>query len=413
MPDCWLIMRHCLEERDEDRKELEDMRNFKFASPTEFLFGKETERNVGAEVKKYGKKVLVHYGGGHIKKNGLYDRVMESLKEQDIEITELGGVKANPDIGLVREGIALCKEKQVEVILAVGGGSVIDSAKAIGIGVYYEGDVWDFFLKKVPVERMMPLGVVLTIPATGSEASNTTVVTNSENGHLKRALSHSLLRPAFAVMNPELTYSLPAYQTAAGGVDIMSHVLERYFTREPGCGLTDRLCEATLKTMIRQLPAALEEPENYEARAEIMWAGTIAHNGILGVGRSEDWGSHMMGHELSAFYDMTHGATLAIMIPRWMEYVYQTDVPRFVKYAADVWGVEHDVFHPEKTALEGIHRTKEFFRSLGMPVSFADAGIGAERIDEMAENCTRFGAVGGFVKLEKEDCARIYRAALE
>lgn len=225
MPDCWLIMRHCLEERDEDRKELEDMRNFKFASPTEFLFGKETERNVGAEVKKYGKKVLVHYGGGHIKKNGLYDRVMESLKEQDIEITELGGVKANPDIGLVREGIALCKEKQVEVILAVGGGSVIDSAKAIGIGVYYEGDVWDFFLKKVPVERMMPLGVVLTIPATGSEASNTTVVTNSENGHLKRALSHSLLRPAFAVMNPELTYSLPAYQTAAGGVDIMSHTL--------------------------------------------------------------------------------------------------------------------------------------------------------------------------------------------
>lgn len=388
------------------------MRNFRFACPTEFLFGKDTEQNVGAEVKKYGKKVLVHYGGGHIKKNGLYDRVMESLKEAGLEITELGGVKANPDIGLVREGIELCKKEEVEVILAVGGGSVIDSAKAIGIGVYYEGDVWDFFLKKVLVEKMMPLGVVLTIPATGSEASNTTVVTNSENGYLKRALSHSCLRPDFAVMNPELTYSLPAYQTAAGGVDIMSHVLERYFTREPDCELTDRLCEAVLRTMIKQLPVVLEEPENYGARAEVMWAGTIAHNGILGTGRSEDWGSHMLGHELSAFYDMTHGATLAIMIPCWMEYVYQTDIARFVKYAVDVWGVENDVFRPEKTALEGIHKTREFFRALGMPVSFADAGIGADRIEEMAENCTRFGAVGGFVKLEKEDCVRIYQTAV-
>lgn len=388
------------------------MRNFRFACPTEFLFGKDTEQNVGAEVKKYGKKVLVHYGGGHIKKNGLYDRVMESLKEAGLEITELGGVKANPDIGLVREGIELCKKEQVEVILAVGGGSVIDSAKAIGIGVYYEGDVWDFFLKKVPVEKMMPLGVVLTIPATGSEASNTTVVTNSENGCLKRALSHNCLRPDFAVMNPELTYSLPAYQTAAGGVDIMSHVLERYFTREPDCELTDRLCEAVLRTMIKQLPVVLEEPENYGARAEVMWAGTIAHNGILGTGRSEDWGSHMLGHELSAFYDMTHGATLAIMIPCWMEYVYQTDIARFVKYAVDVWGAENDVFRPEKTALEGIHKTREFFRALGMPVSFADAGIGADRIEEMAENCTRFGAVGGFVKLEKEECVRIYQTAV-
>lgn len=389
------------------------MQNFKFESPTSFLFGKETEMNVGSEVKKYGNKVLLHYGGGHIKKNGLYDRVIGSLRQQNIEIVELGGVKANPDVGLVREGIELCKKENVEVILAVGGGSVIDSAKAIGIGVYYDGDVWDFFLKKVPVEKMLPLGVVLTIPATGSEASNTTVVTNSEHGHLKRALSHSCLRPDFAVMNPELTYSLPAYQTAAGGVDIMSHVLERYFTLEPDCGLTDRLCEATLKTMIKQLPVVLKEPENYGARAEVMWAGTIAHNGILGVGRSEDWGSHMLGHELSAFYDMTHGATLSIIIPNWMEYVYQTDMARFVKYAVDIWGVENDVFHPEETALMGIHKTKEFFKSLGMPVSFADAGIGAEKIDEMAENCTRFGEVGGFVKLNREDCACIYRASLK
>lgn len=389
------------------------MQNFRFICPTDFIFGKDAENAVGEEIKKYGKKVLLHYGGGHIKKNGLYDRVMENLKKHKIEVIELGGVKANPDIGLVREGVEICKKENIDCILAVGGGSVIDSAKAIGIGVYYDGDVWDFFTKETPVKKMLPLGVILTIPATGSEASNTTVVTNSENGHLKRALSHDCLRPDFAVMNPELTYTLPPYQTAAGGVDIMSHVFERYFTLEPNCDLTDRLCEATLKTMIKQLPKVLKHPENYEARAEVMWTGTIAHNGILGVGRSEDWGSHMLGHELSAFYDMTHGATLAIIIPHWMEYVYQTDIQRFVKYAVDVWGIENDIFHPEETALKGIQKTKEFFQSLGMPVSFEDAGIDGEKIEEMAENCTKNGAVGGFVKLEKEDCIKIYEAALK
>lgn len=388
------------------------MQNFKFICPTDFIFGKDTENVVGTEIRKYGKKVLLHYGGGHIKKNGLYDRVINSLKEQEIEILELGGVKANPDIALVREGVKLCKENEIDCILAVGGGSVIDSAKAIGMGVYYDGDVWDFFLKKVPVEKMLPLGVVLTIPATGSEASNTTVVTNSENGHIKRALSHDKLRPDFAVMNPELTFSLSTYQTAAGGVDIMSHVFERYFTLEADCDLTDRLCEATLKTMIKQLPIVLKEPENYAARAEVMWAGTIAHNGILGVGRSEDWGSHMLGHELSAFYDMTHGATLAIIIPHWMEYVYEKDILRFVKYAVDVWGIENDIFHPEETARKGIEKTKEFFQLLGMPVSFKDAGIGEEKIEEMAQNCTKNGPVGGFVKLHKEDCIKIYKSAL-
>lgn len=389
------------------------MQNFRFICPTNFIFGKDTENTVGEEIKKYGKKVLLHYGGGHIKKNGLYDRVMENLKKHKIEVIELGGVKANPDIGLVREGVEICKKENIDCILAVGGGSVIDSAKAIGIGVYYDGDVWDFFAKEIPVKKMLPLGVVLTIPATGSEASNTTVVTNLENGHLKRALSHDDLRPDFAVMNPELTYTLPPYQTAAGGVDIMSHVFERYFTLEPNCDLTDRLCEATLKTMIKQLPKVLKHPDNYEARAEVMWTGTIAHNGILGIGRSEDWGSHMLAHELSAFYDMTHGATLAIIIPHWMEYVYQTDIQRFVKYAVDVWGIENDIFHPEETALKGIQKTKEFFQTLGMPVSFEDAGIDGEKIEEMAENCTKNGAVGGFVKLKKEDCIKIYEAALK
>ena len=290
---------------------------------------------------------------------------------------------------------------------------MIDSAKAIGIGRYYDGDVWDFFTKKTPVEKMMPLGVVLTIPATGSEASNTTVVTNSENGHMKRALSHECLRPDFALMNPELTYTLPAYQTAAGGVDILSHIMERYFTNEEDCELTDRQCEALMKTVIKQLPVVMEKPEDYAARAEVMWAGTMAHNGVLGVGRVEDWGSHMLGHELSAYYDMTHGATLSIIIPHWMEYVYQNNIARFVKYAVDVWGIENDVFHPEETAVRGIQKTKEFFKSLGLPVSFADAGIDGEKIEEMAENCTKFGSVGHFIKLNKEDCVQIYQASLE
>lgn len=387
------------------------MQNFRFMSPTDFIFGKDTELQVGTEIQKYGKKVLFHYGGGHIKKNGLYDRILTSMDESGMEYIELGGVKANPDVELVREGIEICREEQVDFILAAGGGSVIDSAKAIAMGVRYEGDVWDFFEGEAEIQKALPVGVILTIPATGSEASNTTVVTNSAEGHLKRAVSSDLLKPVFSIMNPELTYSLPSYQTAAGGVDIMSHVLERYFTLEPDCGFTDRLCEATLRTVIQCLPNVLKNPEDYAARAELMWTGTIAHNGILGVGRTEDWGSHMLGHEISALYDLTHGATLSIIIPQWMEYVYQTDLTRFVKYAVNVWHVEEDFYHPERTALEGIKRTKEYFRSVGMPVSLSEAGIGAEGIEEMAEKCIKYGAVGGFVKLEKEDCMAIYKNA--
>lgn len=387
------------------------MQNFRFMSPTDFIFGKDSELSVGAEVRKYGNKVLFHYGGGHIRKNGLYDRIINSMEQSGIEYIELGGVKANPDVELVRQGIEICRKEKVDFILAAGGGSVIDSAKAIAMGVFYEKDVWDYFTGDTEIRKALQVGVILTIPATGSEASNTSVLTNSAEGHLKRAVSSDLLKPVFAVMNPELTYSLPAYQTAAGGVDIMSHVLERYFTLEPDCGFTDRLCEATLRTVIQSLPKVLKNPEDYAARAEIMWAGTIAHNGILGVGRSEDWGSHMLGHEISALYDLTHGATLSIVIPQWMKYVYKTDITRFVKYAVNVWNVEEDFYDQEQTALEGIRRTKEFFRSVGMPVSFKEAEISGERIEEMAEKCTKYGAVGGFKKLEKQDCINIYEDA--
>lgn len=387
------------------------MQNFRFMSPTDFIFGKDTELSVGAEVRKYGNKVLFHYGGGHIRKNGLYDRIINSMEQSGIEYIELGGVKANPDVELVRQGIEICRKEKVDFILAAGGGSVIDSAKAIAMGVFYEKDVWDYFTGDTGIRKALQVGVILTIPATGSEASNTSVLTNSAEGHLKRAVSSDLLKPVFAVMNPELTYSLPAYQTAAGGVDIMSHVLERYFTLEPDCEFTDRLCEATLRTVIQSVPKVLKNPEDYAARAEIMWAGTIAHNGILGVGRSEDWGSHMLGHEISALYDLTHGATLSIVIPQWMKYVYKTDITRFVKYAVNVWNVEEDFYDQEQTALEGIRRTKEFFRSVGMPVSFKEAEISGERIEEMAEKCTKYGAVGGFKKLEKQDCINIYEDA--
>lgn len=387
------------------------MQNFRFMSPTVFIFGKDTELSVGAEVRKYGNKVLFHYGGGHIRKNGLYDRIINSMEQSGIEYIELGGVKANPDVELVRQGIEICRKEKVDFILAAGGGSVIDSAKAIAMGVFYEKDVWDYFMGDTEIRKALQVGVILTIPATGSEASNTSVLTNSAEGHLKRAVSSDLLKPVFAVMNPELTYSLPAYQTAAGGVDIMSHVLERYFTLEPDCGFTDRLCEATLRTVIQSLPKVLKNPEDYAARAEIMWAGTIAHNGILGVGRSEDWGSHMLGHEISALYDLTHGATLSIVIPQWMKYVYKTDITRFVKYAVNVWNVEEDFYDQEQTALEGIRRTKEFFSSVGMPVSLKEAEISGERIEEMAEKCTKYGTVGGFKKLEKQDCINIYQDA--
>jgi len=295
--------------------------------------------------------------------------------------------------------------------LAVGGGSVIDSAKAIAAGVKYSGDVWDFFDGKAEVGEAIPIGTILTIPATGSETGDGTVLTNEE-GWFKRSMSHKNLRPKFAILNPELTYSLPDYQTAAGGVDIMSHVFERYFTNTLDVDLTDKLCEATLRCMIKNLPIALENPTDYAARADIMWSGTIAHNGLLGTGRVEDWGSHMIAHEISAMYDLTHGATLAIVFPAWMKYVCLDNVDRFVQFAVRVWNVEMNFQDPKETAFEGIERTKEFFKKVGLPVSLSDAGISSEKIEEMAEKCTKSGSVGNLKKLNKRDVIKILNMAL-
>jgi alcohol dehydrogenase YqhD (iron-dependent ADH family) len=332
------------------------MESFTFQNATKIIFGKGTESRVGEGTARIARKVLLHYGGGSIKSSGLYDRVCASLRAAGVEFVELAGVKPNPRLSLVREGIRICREKKCALILAVGGGSVIDSAKAIAIGVPYAGDVWDFYLKKLPVTESLPVATVLTIPAAGSESSNGSVITNEE-GMFKKDASGECMRPVFSIMNPELTFSLPPFQTACGAADIMAHVMERYFTRVPGVDFTDRLCEATLRTIIDNVPAALARSDDYHARAQIMWASTIAHNDLLGTGRVGDWASHCIEHELSGIYDVAHGAGLAVVFPAWMRRVYGNDVPRFARFAERVWAVEPRFDALERTALEGIDRT--------------------------------------------------------
>ena len=386
------------------------MENFTFQNATRIIFGKGSETRTGNEAARHGRKALLHYGGGSIRASGLYERVCRSLVEAGVEFVELGGVKPNPRLSLVREGIRLCRERKVDFILAVGGGSVIDSAKAIAIGVPYSGDVWDFYLKKLPVERSLPVGVVLTIPAAGSEASNGSVITKEE-GWYKKDAGGECMRPQFAIMNPELTFTLPPYQTACGAADIMAHVMERYFTRVQGVDFTDRLCEATLRTIIENVPVALAKPDDYDSRAEIMWASTIAHNDLLGTGRVGDWASHMIEHELSGIYDVAHGAGLAVVFPAWMKHVYRNDVGRFARFASRVWGVEPRFDWPERTALEGIGRARTFFRDIGLPTTMKELGIMDDRCEEMARKATESGPLGNFVKLGAEDVLSIYRLA--
>jgi alcohol dehydrogenase YqhD (iron-dependent ADH family) len=390
------------------------MNNFTYHNATRIIFGKDTELQVGEEVKKYASRILLHYGGGSIKKSGLYDRVVASLKESGVDFIELPGAQPNPRVSLVRQGIELCRENDIGFILAVGGGSAIDSAKGIAIGVPYEGDVWDFYSDKAEIKEALPVGVVLTIPAAGSESSVSSVLTNEE-GWYKRGTGSELIRPKFAIMNPELTYTLPSYQTACGAADIMAHIMERYFTNTPDVDFTDRLCEATLKTIIKNIPIAISEPENYAARAEVMWAGSVAHNNLLGLGREQDWASHAIEHELSGIYDVAHGAGLAVIFPAWMKYVYKYNMPRFVQFAVRVWNVENDFNNPEKTALEGIERTKEFFSKIGLPVTLPQLGINDDRIEEMANKCTANDTktLGNFVKLKKQDVIEIYKLARE
>ena len=388
------------------------MNDFTFYSPTYFVFGKNKESETGNYVKRFGgTKVLIHYGGGSVLKSGLLDRVKASLDKEGISYIELGGVKPNPRSGLVYEGIDLCRKEKVDFVLAVGGGSTIDSSKAIAAGVVYEGDFWDFY-QGLPITKALPVGTILTIAAAGSEGSPDSVITKEE-GMFKRGASGEAIRPAFSILNPELTMSLPAYQTACGATDIMAHVFERYFTNTKDVEITDRLCEAVLLSMINEVPKVVSNPMDYEARANIMWAGMVAHNNLCGVGREQDWASHDIEHELSAVYDCAHGAGLAVVFPAWMKYVYQHDVIRFAKLASRVWGVEMNHDNPENTALDGISKLKDFLKSIGMPQNFAELGASEKDIDKMAETACfgngRSGTIGGFVKLEKADVINIYK----
>jgi len=391
------------------------MDNFTFYAPTYFAFGKDTESEAGKLVKRFGgSKVLIHYGGGSVVRSGLLDRVKKSLEAENIAYVELGGVKPNPRSGLVYEGIELCKNQQVDFILAVGGGSTIDSAKAIAAGAVYDGDFWDYYEGK-PVEKALPVGTILTIAAAGSEGSPDSVITKEE-GMFKRGASGEAYRPKFSILNPALTQTLSAYQTACGITDIMAHLYERYQTNTKNVEVTDRLIEALLITMIKEGPKVIENPNDYEARANIMWAGMMAHNNACGVGRSQDWASHDIEHELSAMYDCAHGAGLAVVMPAVFTYNLNHDVMRYAQVAERVWGCKMDMEHPENTAKAGIEALREFLVSIGMPKNFEQLGAKEEDIEHMAHSACygngNTGYVGGFVSLGQKDVEAIYRLML-
>ena len=393
------------------------MNNFTFYSPTLFAFGDGEEKNTGALARRFGgTRVLLVYGGGSVKRNGAYDTVTASLTDAGIPFTELGGVQANPRSGKVYEGIETVRREGCDFLLALGGGSVIDTAKAIGFGALYDGDFWDFFTGKARIESTLPVGVVLTIAAAGSEGSDSAVITQ-EDGNLKWGCPKTdVIRPKFAVLDPRLTCSLPAYQTASGAVDMMAHICERYFSNTPDVGLTDRLCEALLKTIVAAAPRAVADPDDYAARADLMWAGMLAHNNSCGVGRDQDWASHQIEHELSAFYDCAHGAGLAVVMPAWMEYVLSHDPMRFARFAVNVFGCEMDFARPERTARQGVARLRDFFRALGMPTTFAEIGARAEDIPAMAAHrAEKPGGFpfGNFVKIGPEEMQAILRLAAE
>lgn len=386
------------------------MDNFNFYSPTEFVFGMNRENECGELVKKYGgTKVLIHYGGGSAVRSGLIDRVKASLDAAGVPHVELGGVKPNPHDSLVYKGIEIVRQNGIDFILAVGGGSTIDSSKAIAMGVPYKGDFWDFYEGKASATSALPIGVVQTIAAAGSEGSGDSVVTKEE-GMLKRGASSEHIRPKFAVQNPALLCSLPAYQTACGITDIMAHVFERYFTNTLEVEITDRLCEAVLLTMVKEGPRAIADPANYQVRANIMWAGTVAHNGVVGCGRSQDWNSHAIEHELSALYDCAHGAGLAVIMPSWMEYVVDHNVMRFAQMATRVFGCEMNFENSKATALEGIKAFRRFLHSIGMPINFAELGAKEEDIPKMVEKLNP-GDGWGFVPLKAKDVTEIYKIA--
>ncbi|MDE7312642.1 MAG: iron-containing alcohol dehydrogenase [Eubacterium sp.] len=388
---------------------------FHYCTPTNIIFGKETESHAGALLKRTGcKKVLIHYGGGSVLRSGLLARIQASLDEQKISYVTLGGVVPNPRLSLVYEGIRLCEQEQVDFILAVGGGSVIDSAKAIGYGITNEGDVWDFYEHTRQAVACLPVGVVLTISASGSEMSNSSVITKDE-GMVKRGYNNDLCRPVFAILNPELTMTLPPYQTACGCTDILMHTMERYFTNGGNMELTDAIAEGLMRTVMKNARILLDDPSNYEARAEIMWAGSLSHNGLTGCGNDGgDFASHGLEHELGGMFDVAHGAGLAAVWGSWARYVYKDCLHRFSRFAVQVMGIAAQQSE-EETALKGIEAMEAFYRSIQMPVNLDELGIHPtdEQLKTMAHMCSvaAGGSKGSAKKLLEEDMLHIYRMA--
>lgn len=386
------------------------MDNFTFCTPTRYLFGRGVENEVGRLCKNAEwKNVMIVYGGGSAVKSGLLDRVTASLNAEGISHISLGGVKPNPTDDRVYEGIDRCRRSGADALLAVGGGSVIDTAKAIACGVPYDGDFWDFFAGKAVVGPALPLGVVLTIPAAGSEGSGNSVITRID-GLLKLSLrTDTALRPKFACLNPELTFTLPPYQTASGIADMMVHIMERYFTNTPDVEITDRVAEGVLTAIMEEAPKVMCDPENYEARANIMWSGTLAHNGVCGTGRAEDWSSHFIEHEISAIYNVAHGAGLAVVVPAWMQYVAGVNPVKVAQFARRVMGVVSQG-DDRSVAAEGIKRLKDFFMSIGMPVTFKELGIDNPDIERLVAKLHEHKGerIGGYVKLSADDTIKIY-----
>lgn len=375
---------------------------FDYCTPTEYVFGPDTETRAGELSKeKLGNRLLIVYGGGSAERSGLLGRVRCSLTDAGIQFKELGGVKPNPTDDLVYQGIELCRREGLNAVLAIGGGSAIDTAKAIAGGVPYEGDFWDFWAGKAVMDKALPVGVILTIAAAGSEGSGNSVITKID-GEIKISLRTNVLRPKFAIMNPKLTETLPEYQTACGITDMMAHIMERYFSNTPDCEVTDRLCEGLLTAIINEAPKVMADPENYQARANIMWAGTLAHNGICGCGRQEEWTCHAMEHEISALYGVAHGAGLAVVFPAWMEYVSQYNSDKIIQFGRRIFGVD--------SAPEAIAELRRFYSSIGMPLTMKELGISSPDIELMNTKLHRAkGAViGNYVPLDAIATAKIY-----
>lgn len=386
------------------------MNDFIYCNPTKIIFGKNTDEQIGAECAAYGKTLII-YGGGSAEKSGLLSRVRTSLEAAGVEYCQIGGVKPNPRLELVYRAVELAKKENVKLILAVGGGSVIDTAKAVSTGAVYDGDLWDFFLKKAFPKDRIPVGTVLTIPAAGSESSPTSVISDEENKD-KRSCTTPLHYPVFSVLNPANTLSLPSYQIACGASDILAHLMERYFVNTEYCDVTDRQIEGAVQSLMKIAPLTLAEPDNYDYRAELMWVGTIAHNGSLDTGRGGDWSSHQIEHQLSAYYDIAHGAGLSIIFPAWMKYVRKTNPHKLVQFGKRVFGINSG--NDDEIIDEMICRLEAFYKSIGMPVRLSEVNIGTEYFSEMADKaCAQKDyKLGSYIKIMPSDAEEIYKLAL-